>query len=361
MKSASIAPRLQNLDAVRGIAVLMVFAYHVAMDAVTSAALSGVFWRLASIGGFGVDLFYVLSGFFITKIIVSAADLNPIPFIKARCRRIYPAYIACLVVTFFIYVEQHEVSRQVMLAAALHIVMLHNIFPGTGGIFNGVFWTLGVEFPYYLLILIAAPFLRQKNYFWPTTIFLVLLAILFRAAVFIFIPLDAMAGLGRFFVSTQVLGALDAFAIGGAAYTLSQYARRWSFGRKAALWLVSMGITLTAYTHLWHHAGNYWSEPLTAIAWRTWLATGFGCVIAASACSASPRWLRFTGLPWVGKVSFSFYLWHYPLLKSLAHGHLATPLLAQVLVLVLVVCVTSWLSWRFIEIRFHPLRHAASA
>lgn len=339
----------------------MVFVYHMPAEVFSTDPIPAFFGRLASIGWVGVDLFYVLSGFFITKIIVSPSNLDPIAFIKARSTRIYPAYLVCLFVIFSIYLYHHGASIVTMLAGILHLFMLHNLFPGIGGLFNGVFWTLGVEFPYYLLILIAAPFLRQKNYFWPTTIFLVLLAILFRAAVFIFIPLDAMAGLGRFFVSTQVLGALDAFAIGGAAYTLSQYARRWSFGRKAALWLVSMGITLTAYTHLWHHAGNYWSEPLTAIAWRTWLATGFGCVIAASACSASPRWLRFTGLPWVGKVSFSFYLWHYPLLKSLAHGHLATPLLAQVLVLVLVVCVTSWLSWRFIEIRFHPLRHAASA
>lgn len=340
----------------RGIAVFLVFVYHMPAEVFSTGSMPGFLGRLASIGWVGVDLFYVLSGFFITKIIVSSNDLQPIVFIKARSTRIYPAYLVCLSVIFLIYLYHHGISREIMLAGMLHLFMLHNLFPGIGGFFNGVFWTLGVEFPYYLLILIAAPFLRKKTYFWPATIFFILLAILFRAAVFVFVPLDALAGFARFFASTQVLGALDAFAIGGGAYAVSQYARRWSLRHKAVLWLVGMGITMLAYTYLWHHAGSYWSEPFAAILWRSWLALGFGGLIAASACSASPRWLRFTGLPWMGKVSFSFYLWHYPLLKSLAHWHLAIPLQAQVLVLLLVVCAASWLSWRFVEIRFHTLR-----
>ena len=338
----------------------MVFVYHMPAEVFSTDPIPSFFGRLASIGWVGVDLFYVLSGFFITKIIVSPSNFDPIAFIKARSTRIYPAYLVCLFVIFSIYLYHHGASIVTMLAGILHLFMLHNLFPGIGGLFNGVFWTLGVEFPYYLLILIAAPFLRQKNYFWPTTIFLILLAILFRAAVFIFIPLDAMAGFGRFFVSTQVLGALDAFAIGGAAYAMSRRVSHWTHWRKACLWVVGMGIMFTAplsaLFYLSSHAGNYWSEPFSAILWRSYLAAGFGIFVTAAATSGNPGWLRFTGLPWLGKVSFSFYLWHFPLLRGLEDLHLSISVQAQMLLLSVIVCFVSWLSWRFIEIRFHPFR-----
>lgn len=62
------------LDAVRGMAVLMVFIYHCSEDDFIGTLASGYLKFIADIGMFGVDLFYVLSGFFITKTILKSKE-----------------------------------------------------------------------------------------------------------------------------------------------------------------------------------------------------------------------------------------------------------------------------------------------
>jgi peptidoglycan/LPS O-acetylase OafA/YrhL len=90
--------RLPQLDAVRGIAILVVM-FHNGRDVFPSLHLSGVF----ASGWMGVDLFFVLSGFLITGILLDSKGSNGFfrNFYARRCLRIWPLYYAML---FFMFV-----------------------------------------------------------------------------------------------------------------------------------------------------------------------------------------------------------------------------------------------------------------
>lgn len=236
--------------------------------------------------------------------------------------------------------------------AALHLLMLHNLMPGVAGLFNGIFWTLGVEFPYYILMALIGGLIRNPKRLWQIFALAIFISIVFRYGVFVFVDSNSMSGLGRFFASTQVIGALDAFALGGIAYVVST--RLEIFSRTNVLLIASTGciVLLSAIYYLSFHLGNYWNQQVMVVVWRTWLAIGFGLVILAAAKSTMP-WIKFTGLPALGRIGFSCYLWHFPTIKLLSKTSAwLSPEMALFCASILTLAL-SWLSWRFIEQRFH--------
>lgn len=353
--------RVQTLDALRGIAVLAVFIYHMT----TSPALVDLFSPLAkallSMGGLGVELFYVLSGYFITKSVLGMRTFDQARFLKARVSRIYPAYLVCLAVSVGVAVAVNRATPEsTTLCLLLHLLMLHNIFPGVASLFNGVFWTLGVEFPYYLFMMAVGGLLRSPRGFWWTTAFMVACAWVFRACVFYFIPPDSYAGLGRFFFATQMPGALDLFAAGGVACMLTG---RWrevpAWGRQIVFWA---GVTLSLAL-IWlalKTEGAFWTNRFMATYWRTLLALGFGALVVAGVWMQPGAWLGWSGLPWLGKISFSVYLWHYPVIELLTAQGQGLPLWMRGLTTIVLTLLVSWASWRWVESRFHnPAPQAA--
>src|SRR5262249_1286506 len=89
--------RIPQLDAIRGIAILVVM-FHNERDVFPSLHLAGVF----SSGWMGVDLFFVLSGFLITGILLDAKGSAGFfrNFYARRCLRIWPLYYAALLFMF---------------------------------------------------------------------------------------------------------------------------------------------------------------------------------------------------------------------------------------------------------------------
>jgi peptidoglycan/LPS O-acetylase OafA/YrhL len=239
----------------------------------------------------------------------------------------------------------------------LHATMLHN-FLGIGGSLNGVYWTLGVEFPYYFLMLALAPFLRHNRTFWLTSITMLGLSVLWRTGVFLYFPTEAI----RVFAGTQLLGALDAFALGGIATMLNQTTgltlilRQW---RWPLFVMGTLGLIFSLHYYS-NHAGNYWSDGWSVILWRSEFAASCALLVLACARMNYSKVLAYSSLPWFGKISFSLYLYH--LLPILAINHY---LVGQAWQLKLLLTVTStlllsWVSWRFIETRFHqPTANAA--
>jgi peptidoglycan/LPS O-acetylase OafA/YrhL len=95
-----IPGRIPELDGVRGIAILLVVAVH----ATAAAAIPPTGWmaRLASYGFTGVDLFFVLSGFLITGILLNTKGQPAYfrNFYVKRALRIWPLYYLLLLVSF---------------------------------------------------------------------------------------------------------------------------------------------------------------------------------------------------------------------------------------------------------------------
>ena len=106
--AGSAIARLPGLDGIRGVAILLVLGIHFGLYpnvyTTVPSAFNRVMARIFGIGWMGVDLFFVLSGFLITSILL-ASKLEPHYFQKfygRRAVRIFPLYYAALVVGLFI-------------------------------------------------------------------------------------------------------------------------------------------------------------------------------------------------------------------------------------------------------------------
>ncbi|CAN5433387.1 acyltransferase [soil metagenome] len=340
------------LDACRGIAVITVIAYHLSSFGMLPQSSLFVAWLAC--GMFGVDFFYVLSGFFITQAILRPRSWKPDVFLRARINRIYPAFVfsLLLIVALKIYIG-HAFDLTMIIGILLHLTMLHNLFPGVGDSLNGVYWTLGVEFPYYILMLALASFLRSSNRgFWTLCLGMLVLCLVWRQSAFLFLP---PGGLARFFAATQLPGALDAFALGGMAAMLHLNSALRERLIQARWLLLAIGLTGVAFClrYFMAHSGNYWEDWMSVVVWRSIFALGCAIVTLACAKMQNNQLLHYSGLPWLGKISFSLYLYHVLVLNFVNRYYGDRVWEFRLPVSVAIMLAVSWLSWRFVESRFH--------
>jgi peptidoglycan/LPS O-acetylase OafA/YrhL len=157
---------IRELDGVRGIAALMVFFHHVCFTSIrpTGWPAPVLLLRALSIAGSnGVDLFFVLSGFLITSLLIDSRDRPAYfhDFYWKRTLRILPLYLVCLL-GVFLFVRRS--SGYVLLC----LFFISNFAQAFHVVSNGPFWTLAIEEQFYLL--------------WPTVVRRRSLAQLRRAA-----------------------------------------------------------------------------------------------------------------------------------------------------------------------------------
>src|SRR5215469_10350551 len=142
-------PHLRELDGVRGIAALLVFFHHICSASSQPEHWGpGVRWLQSFFlgGTVGVDIFFVLSGFLITSLLIGDCESPSYyrDFYWKRALRILPVYFACLLgILLFI-----PGSRGYVLLAALFIANFANVFHIEPA---GPFWSLAVEEQFYLI------------------------------------------------------------------------------------------------------------------------------------------------------------------------------------------------------------------
>jgi peptidoglycan/LPS O-acetylase OafA/YrhL len=156
--------RIEFLDHLRGIAILSVFLFHTLGQAFGRDSLpAGKWFRTLdtslsfsllsplSLGGAGVALFFVISGFCIHLNFRKEGDWGR--FFRRRCFRIYPPYLAVLLVLVFLF----PMSRLSFASPAdtkqfvSHLFLFHNFDPAWFFGINPVFWSIAVEVQLYLL------------------------------------------------------------------------------------------------------------------------------------------------------------------------------------------------------------------
>ena len=353
-----------RLDGVRGIAILLVLVCHLTQygGMAPNGPTLDRLWRAWTLPlGLGVDLFFVLSGFLITGILLDTRDGPGYfrNFYARRFLRIFPLYYATLAVTFLLI-------PAVRGDAVWYWTYLINYrFADVGWPrvpFLGHFWTLAVEEQFYLV--------------WPALVFFVPRRILPWVCV-------AAAGtsiwgrLGTFHANLPAYAnlathlRLDALAIGGLIAWLAR--RPQGLTRLRPLAVVLFWVCSVAAIYLFAHE----NDPIPTMGERvfktTVLAVGFGAFVLLAASAAPASRLRAAlCTPWltrIGLYSYSLYVIHHVILIGLSRHHwnlrrfdlslFGSQLPAQLVFSVVVggLCVAlSALSYHQLESRFLALK-----
>lgn len=363
--SARAASHIEVLDGLRGLAIALVLFCHLQeyikqlWPGTSAFGASGFMEKLILNLWVGVDLFYVLSGFFIAVAVLRPATFDPLHFVRRRITRVIPAYYAALLLVLLLLERQTLASMQGWADIGLHLLMLHQLQSWSMYGIIGPAWTLGIEWSFYLLMLALAPLWRGRSG-WLLVFLFIAISYVWRGSVMV-----AVAPEQRSFWVVQILGALDEFALGMLVAWLQQrgvWARlraRWPWGGWLLLLLGGALATACLAYYVSLLPTGYFSFPFAVVFSRTWLSAGFALMLAGFIVLEPSRVLqavvRFTGLGALGRISFSVYLYHVPVIL-LVHRSGQTLVTAGPLLAFLIAAMTlavALISFRWVEARWH--------
>jgi peptidoglycan/LPS O-acetylase OafA/YrhL len=349
-------PYMPGIDAMRALAVLAVFGYHAGLDWVP--------------GGFlGVDVFFVISGYLITSLLLrefrGTGHLEIGRFWLRRARRLLPAVGVLIAVAMIVSAiaepDKIDQIRGDALASLFYFANWHFIFAHTSyfeqfgrpSLFTHL-WSLSVEEQFYL--------------FWPL-IFAAGMKLFGRGRLLLGVLAGAVGSVALAWIlfdpghdASWIYYGTDTHAVGllaGVALALVwspvELRAHKSFGPLVgpildALGVIALGYLILSFAHvhdydlaLWH--GGY-----------AWVAIATALLLAALAHPAA-RLGGIIGRPallWLGLRSYSFYLWHWPVLAMTRPG-VDIDLPRGILIpLQLALCLLlADLSYRFVELPFN--------
>ena len=379
------------VEGLRGVALILVMLFHYAVvvdarfaDPWLAAIDASLFTRVVVRNGMlGVDLFFLISGFLLVlpwlrHALEGGAAPSAADFYRRRAQRILPAYYVQLLVLFFVLVplvrglEFWRLNPVNMLQnLSAHVFLVHYFSPATSASVsvNGALWTLALEAQFYLLLPLLAPVFARAPL--RTAAVLVTCAVAWRwaalfhmqglvAAINALDPRWASEEGARRLLYTQLPGYLGHFAAGMLAARAWWTSRDRPAGAQAsAAWLL---VALAAAAALWllHSPGGWILGDPT---WLLALAC-LGVLFLAAVSGRIPavdRALASRPLAFAGRVSYSAYLYHLPVL--LLWNVYAPPISQSWLVLpgyLAAVLAIAWISYRYVEARERaPTRSAA--
>ena len=336
-------------------------AYRADIDGLRAFAVLAVILTHAGVPGFsggfvGVDVFFVISGYLISRDLlrrVADGQLSLLGFYGRRLRRTLPALfvtcVATLAAAAFVLMpgDLDEMARSL-----IGVVLLapNVVFLAQTGYFDQAAvakpllhtWSLGVEEQFYLVapfLAVAFARLRQRRR--------LVGALFFAGALGFSIVLQAVAPDAAFYLMpARVFEFLIGAAVAEAAVAPVRAA--WAAELVAGLGLAGLVASVAIFSAGLPHPG--WPTLLPCLSTAALIHVGLNRTTLAG------RLLAMRAPAFLGLISYSLYLWHWPILVIARYHDLpqTPPWLAGEAVLLVAL---SWASWRFIE---QPFRAAGS-
>ncbi len=312
MKPAELPDHFPRIDVLRAYAILMVIGIHFCLSSLHLIEWRGNFrdytgsWASQyygmvplTYGWMGVPLFFVLSGFCIHYACLKrGAELFQAgAFFWRRFVRLYPAYLIALFT--FIIVNEVENPWKVTLSGVLsHLFLVNNLAKANFDTINGVYWSLGVEFQFYLLYPLL---LWGRKKYGLSSCFVASLVLNF-ASFLITSWLSPHAKFqSDFYRSFPLMTWCD--------WVLGACVAEGFVGGKRCFDFPRIFLYLTLVLSL--AAMNY--RPLIAQAYL-FTSAFFAVLLQEYILSKEPLNLREKRLIPIGVISYSLYLWHDPLI-----------------------------------------------
>ncbi|GAA4685962.1 Peptidoglycan/LPS O-acetylase OafA/YrhL, contains acyltransferase and SGNH-hydrolase domains [Promicromonospora umidemergens] len=335
-----------DIEGLRAVAIGLVLLYHADVPFLP--------------GGYvGVDMFFVVSGYLITGLLVREVErtgrVSLARFYARRAKRLLPASALVLVVSALLMwatasVVQWRAFGHDIVAAALYVVnwrmadrSVDYLAEGTGASPVQHFWSLAVEEQFYLvwpLVLVLVALVARRYGLRVRPLMGVGLALIVVPS-FVW-ALSTSGSPSGFFVTTTRLWELGVGALVAVAGAVA-------LPRAVARMTGIVGLTLVVGSAVLLDHTTPWPG-----AWTLLPVLGTAAVIFAGTSHerGAPRVLQLPAVVWIGGLSYSLYLWHWPLLVAAENvaGELSV---IERLVVVAVSVVPAWLSLRFVE---NPVR-----
>lgn len=312
--------QVSALDGLRGIAILLVLACHFTGEPFG--------------GAYGVDLFFVLSGFLITALLLeeraAAGRIRLGGFYVRRARRLLPA-LAAMLCCYLVY--NTILGRDALGTVAEYGLYFGNVYfvvthqPDATGL--GHLWSLAEEEQFYLLwpLLLLLVVRAKRPLYWVAALAVAL--IVYRFALIL-----GGASMHRLYRAPDTHS--EGLVLGAALAFLRQQ------GFVAGEWAGKLGLALTipaVVAGVWN-----FGLPVFELGALLLVAAAVSDTSLAKAFSLRP-------LVWIGALSYSLYLWHFPVLWAF-HDHNRVLALGISFML-------AWLSYRYIEQPFRRRRSAS--
>jgi peptidoglycan/LPS O-acetylase OafA/YrhL len=331
------------LDGLRGISILLVIVVHLHLLATNTT------WLLP--GGFlGVDIFFVLSGFLITSILLneyeSTGHIELLRFYTRRALRLIPALVVVLLFSFLVGTvlgfDRIGLTPLRVAATLGYVTNWLRTLESWDVWFLAHCWSLAIEEQFYLLWPLVLMILLKKSSHQRVIVVLVVLIGLSA----VLKPLLYLNGFSELRLYHGSDTRADALLFG----CLASFVKRQDIkpGKRLKLLTVIAAIVIATAAQLVHEGSAVlYLGGFTAVA-------AAASVVVVCAVTSPPAILRASSLRWIGQRAYGLYLWHWPLF------YLCTLIFTNQLLLCVAAVTSTFVvatvSYQFVELPFLRLK-----
>lgn len=294
---------IPEIDGFRGYSIVLVISSHFGLGSILP-------------GGFGVTIFFFVSGFLICKLLLheieSSGTINFRKFYMRRLFRLYPALIVYIVLTaFYVYSQIGAIEWDSIFAALLYYINYKEVLYPDGALTSnllGILWSLSVEEHFYIAFpVILYLSYRHKSLFILISLTLCVLILVIRYSYYLVLPINKLHDYNYYLTHTRLDSILYGCILGFLLYRSNSSQIVVNFLSSKIILLASILVLISSFIFrdsLYREVFRYTFQGAA-------LFSVFFNIISAKTGKIM-TWLFTNSLIiYIGKLSYSLYMYHW--------------------------------------------------